>query len=74
MVILLGLDADVVDKGIGQMGSIAIPISIWDMLAPSDFGLVAASNLGPMKEISEEGLVMARALVQDGILRPCVGS
>ena len=25
-------------------------------------------------EISEEGLVMARALVQDGILSPCKGS
>ena len=49
---LLGLDGNVLDRGIGQVGSITIPDFIWDMLAPDDFALVAASDLGLARDIS----------------------
>ena len=65
--ILVGLSHDVLDRGIGQVGSIPIPDFIWDALAPSDFSLVSNRDLGPMRQMSEEGLTMARALVRDGV-------
>ena len=66
--ILLGLSHDVLDRCIGQVGSIAIPDFVWDMLAPSDFSLVASRDVRSMRQMSAEGLTMARALVRDGVL------
>ena len=71
--LLLGLDLEVLDRGIGQVGNIPIPEFIWDPLTPLDFSHVAARNLGTMPDIFAEGLIMARALVRDGILKPCGG-
>ena len=59
---------DVLDRGIGQVGSIPIPDFIWDALAPSDFSLGSNRDLGPMRQMSDEGLTMARALVRGGVL------
>ena len=69
----LGLDPEVLAKGIGQVGHIPIPKFIWDLLAPLDFPHVAARDLGTMPVISPEGLIMARALVRDGVLKPWGG-
>ena len=66
--LLIGLDRSVLDRGIGQIGSISIPPFIWNFLAPEDFESVASRDLGSMRSMSEEGLVMARALVRDGVL------
>ena len=66
--ILGGLSHDVLDRGNGQVGSIPIPDFICDALAPSDFSLVSNRDVGPMRQMSEEGLTMARALVRDGVL------
>ena len=71
--ILIGLDPAVLDRGIGRVGSIQISDFYWDLLAPSDFALVAARDLGPMRAIGDEGLIMARALVRDGGLSPWEG-
>ena len=71
--LLLGLDLEVLGRGIGQVGNIPIPEFNWDLLAPLDFSHVAARNLGTMPDISLEGLIMARALVRDGVLKPCGG-
>ena len=40
-------------------------------LAPLDFQEVTDHYLGEMPEVSPEGLIMARALVRDGVLRQC---
>ena len=61
--LLIGLDRSVLERGIGQIGSISIPPFIWNFLAPEDFESVASRDLGSMRSVSEDGLVMARALV-----------
>ena len=73
VVCLIGLTHEVLDRGIGQVGAIRIPDFIWDLLAPPDLSRVAGQPLGPLRSISEEGLVMAKALVRDGVLRPWEG-
>ena len=67
--LLLSLDPSVLDRGLGQVGNIPIPEFLWDFLAPLDFQEVTDCDLGEMPEISPEGLIMARALVRDGVLR-----
>ena len=69
--LLLSLDPSVLDRGLGPVGNIPIPKFLWDLLAPLDFQEVTSRDLGEMPEISQEGLIMARALVRDGILRQC---
>ena len=71
--LLLGLDPEVLNRGIGPVGNIPIHEFIWDLLAPPDFSHVAARHLGPMPDISLEGLIMARALVRDGVFKPYEG-
>ena len=70
--LLLGLDPAILEREIGPVGHIPIPEFIWDLLAPWDFSQVATRNLGSMPDISPEGL-MVRALVRDGVLKPCGG-
>ena len=69
--LLLSLDPSVLDRGLGPVGNIPIPEFLWDFLAPLDFQDVTTRDLGEMPEISPEGLIMARALVRDGVLRQC---
>ena len=69
--LLLSLDPSVLDTGLGPVGNIPIPEFLWDFLAPLDFQEVTARDLGEMPEISPEGLIMARALVRDGVLGQC---
>ena len=69
--LLLSLDRSVSDRGLGPVGNIPIPEFLCDFLAPLDFQEVTARDLGEMLEISPEGLIMARALVRDGVLRQC---
>ena len=69
--LLLSLDPSMLDRGLGPVGNIPIPEFLWDFLAPLDFQDVTARDLGEMPEISPEGLIMARALVRDGVLRQC---
>ena len=69
--LLLTLDPSVLDSGLGPVGNIPIPEFLWDFLVPLDFQEVTACDLGQMPEIPPEGLIMARALVRDGVLRQC---
>ena len=69
--LLLSMDPSVLDRGLGPVGDIPIPEFLWDFLAPLDFQEVTDRDLGEMPEISPEGLIMARALVRDGVLRQC---
>ena len=69
--LLLSLDPSVLDRGLGPVGNIPIPEVLWDLLAPLDFQEVTARDLGEMPEISPEGLIMARALLTDRVLRQC---
>ena len=73
VVCLIGLTHEVLDRGIGQVGAIHVPEFIWDLLAPLDLSRVAEQPLRPLRSISEEGLVMAKALVCDGVLSPWEG-
>ena len=73
VILLLRLDPSVLDRGLGPVGNIPIPEFLWDFLAPLDFQDVTGRDLGEMPEISPEGLIMARALVRDGVLRQCAG-
>ena len=69
--LLPSLDPSALDRGLGPVGNIPIPEVLWDFLAPLNFQELAARDLGEMPEISPEGLIMARALVRDGVLRQC---
>ena len=64
---------EVVDKGIGSVGNIPLRGFIWDLLAPLNFSHVAPRDLRTMPDISLEGIIMARAFVRDGVLKPCGG-
>ena len=65
--LLLGLDPEILNRVIGPVGNIPIPVFIWDLLAPLDFSHVAVRDLGSRPDISPEGPIMARALVRDGV-------
>ena len=69
--VTLLLDPSVLARGLGPVGNIPMPEFLWDFLAPLDFQEVTARDLGEMPEISPEGLIMARALVRDGVLQQC---
>ena len=69
--ILVGLSLDVLERGIGAVGSIRIPDFIWHAVAPNDVLSVSTRALPGIQNISPEGLVMARALVRDGVLTRC---
>ena len=69
--ILVGLSLDVLERGIGEVGSIRIPDFIWHAVAPNDALSVSTRALPGIRSISPEGLVMARALVRDGVLTRC---
>ena len=71
--LLLSLDPSVLERGLGPVGNIPIPDFLWDFLAPIHFRDVTSRDLGGIPEISQEGLIMARALVRVGVLRPCAG-
>ena len=71
--LLFSLDPSVLDRGLGPVGNIPIPEFLWDFLAPLDFQDVTGRDLREMPEISLEGLIMARALVRDGVLRNVLG-
>ena len=66
--ILVGLDHDVLNRGIGQIGYIPIPDFIWDFLAPGDFDVVGSTDLGGMCEMSEEAQIIARFLHRNGVV------
>ena len=69
-----GLEPLVLDRRIGQVGSIAIPQFIWDVPPPPpDLEVIARSELGGIPQIGPDGLRMARALVRNGILRKYSG-
>ena len=67
--LLLGLDPEVMDKGIGQVGHIPTIELIWHLLAPLDFVQPTARNFGTVPGISPEGRMMARALVRHGVVK-----
>ena len=69
--ILVGLSLEVLDRGIGDIGHINIPSFIWHAVAPDDTLEIASRQQRNIRGISSEGLVMARALVRDGVLAPC---
>ena len=69
--ILEELSPDVLERGIGAVGSIRIPDFIWHAVAPNDVLPVSTRALPGIRNISPEGLVMARALVRDGVLTRC---
>ena len=69
--ILVGLSLDVLERGIGAVGNIRIPDFIWHAVAPNDVLSVSTRALPGIRNIFPEGLVMARALVRDGILTRC---
>ena len=73
VVCLIGLTYEVLDRGTGQVGAVRIPEFIWDLLALLDLSEVAEQHLSPLRSISAEGLVMAKALVRDGVLSPREG-
>ena len=73
VVCLIGLALENLDRGIVHVGTIRIREFIWDLLAPLDPCEVGEQHLGPVRSNSAEGLVMAKAVVRDGVLGPWEG-
>ena len=71
---LVVLSGEVLDRGIGEVGSINIPPFIWHAVVPEEFSSIATRRLQGIRPVSGDGLRMARALVRDGVLRPCGAS
>ena len=71
--LLLSLDPSVLDSGLGPVGNIHVPQFLWDFSTPTVFQDVTSRDSGDLPEISQEGLIMALALVKDGLLSPYTG-
>ena len=68
---LVVLSEEVLDRGIGEVGSINIPPFVWHAVVPEEFSAIASRRLQGIRPVSTDGLHMARALVRDGVLQPC---
>ena len=69
--VLAGLSFVVLDRGMGPVGQIHNPNFMWHVVALGDVISISQRSLHDIKPISHEGLVMAHALVCDGILKKC---
>ena len=68
---LVVLSQEVLDRGIGEVGSINIPPFIWPTVVPEEFSSIASRRLQGIRPFLGDGLRMARGPVRDGVLQPC---
>ena len=66
--LLVGLTVDILGRGLGPVGCIHIPISIWQRL--TSFLGTSQGSFSRLRPASEEGNIMARALIGQGVLTP----
>ena len=67
---LVGLSVDILSRGLGPVGCTHIPLSIWRQLVPPSFFATSWGIFSRLRLTSEEGNIMARALIGQGVLTP----
>ena len=61
--LLVGFSVDILGRGLGPVGCIHIPISIWQRLVPPSFVNTSRGSFNRLRSASEEGNIMAHALI-----------
>ena len=70
--IVVPLTTTILERGVGPVGNVRIPPDIWKALVPSNFGEVSRRSFSSPAHVTGQSAVLARALVQQGVLRPCL--
>ena len=68
--LLVGLCVDIFSRGLGPVGCIHIPLNIWLQSVPPSFLATSRGSFSRLRLASEEGDIMARALIAQGVLTP----
>ena len=56
----------------GPVGNVRIPPDIWEALVPGNFGEVSRRSFSSLSPVTGLSAILARALVKQGVLRPCL--
>ena len=70
-VIVVPLTTTILERGVGPVGNVRIPPDIWKALVPGNFGEVSRRSFSSVAPVTGQSAVLARALVQQGVLRTC---
>ena len=70
--IVVPLTTAILERGVGPVGNVRIPPDIWTALVPRNFGEVSRRSFSSLASVTGKSAVLARALVQQGVLRPCL--
>ena len=70
--IVVPLTTTILERGVGPVGNVRIPPDIWKALVPGNFGEVSRRSFSSLAPVTGQSAVLARALVQQGVLRPCL--
>ena len=69
--IVVPLTTAILERGVGPMGNVRIPPDIWRALVPGNFREFSRRSLFSLSPVTGQSAVLARALVEQGVLRPC---
>ena len=70
--IVVPLTTAILERGVGPVGNVRIPPDIWRALVPGNFGKVNRRSFSSLSPVTGQYAILARALVQQGVLRPCL--
>ena len=69
--IVVPLTTAILERGPGPVGNVRIPPDIWRALVPGNFGELSRRSFSSPSPVMGQSAVLARALVEQGVLRPC---
>ena len=69
--IVVPLTTAILHKGVGPVGNVRIPPDIWRALVPGNLGELSRRSFSSLSPVTGQSAILARALVEQGLLRPC---
>ena len=69
--IVVPLTTALLERGVGPVGNVRIPPEIWRALVPGNFGELSRRSFSFLLPMTGQYAILARALVEQGVLRPC---
>ena len=70
--IVVPLTTTILERGVGPVGNVRIPPDIWKALVPANFGEVSRRSCCSLSPVTGQSVILARALVKQGVLCPCL--
>ena len=68
--LLVGLSINILHRGLGPVGCIHAPLVIWQRSVFPSFLAISRGSFSRLRPASDEGNIIARALIGKGVLRP----